>query len=321
LSSSLERTPGAAPARVTVVGAGAIGAFYAAVLARAGCTISVVARSDYDAVRQRGYRIRSGTLGDLSFVPAEVARTASDVAGEAEYVLCALKDVRGVDRASLLRPAVAARTAIVLVQNGIDVEAEIAAAFPANELISGVAYAAVSREAPGEIVHHSSFTRLVLGNYPGGVSPAVERFAALIKAGGTSVQATPSIVGARWQKCAWNSVFNPISAIGGGLGTRDILASDATTRFVREAVAEVCAIARAAGHPLADDMPEQQISGTLRLPNYVSSMGQDALAGRPMETEALLGNAVRIARKLDVAAPRLETLYALLRMIERRQTR
>jgi 2-dehydropantoate 2-reductase len=306
---------------VFVVGAGAIGAFYAAVLARAGCEISVVARSDYDAVRQHGYRIRSAALGDLSFVPAQVVRAASELRGEADYALCALKDVRGVDRVALLGPALASKTAIVLVQNGIDVEREIAEAFPANELISGVAYAAVSREAPGEVVHHSTFTRLVLGNYPDGVSPAVERLAALVKAGGTSVQATPSIVGARWQKCTWNSVFNPISAIGGGLGTGDILASDETTRFVREAIAEVCAIARAAGHPLADDTPEQQISGTLRLPNYVSSMGQDALAGRAMETEALLGNAVRIARTLGVPVPRLETLYALLEMLERKRAR
>ena len=124
--------------------------------------------------------------------------------------------------------------------------------------------------------------------------------------------APSSVARARWQKCAWNTVFNPISALGGGLGTRDILASEATTQFVKETIAEVCAIARASGHPLADDTVEKQIQGTLRMPNYVSSMGQDLLAGRPMETEALLGNAVRIARRLSVPAPRLEALYALL---------
>jgi 2-dehydropantoate 2-reductase len=49
---------------------------------------------------------------------------------------------------------------------------------------------------------------------------------------------------------------------------------------------------------------------------YVSSMGQDWRAGRPMETEALLGNAVRAARRLGVPAPRLEALYAELLMLE-----
>ena len=303
---------------VLVVGAGAIGAFYGSVLARAGCSVSVVARSDYDAVLSDGYRIRSEMLGDLSFRPAQVLRTADAYRGEADYVLCALKHVRGVDRAALIRPALAPRTAIVLEQNGIDVEREIVQALPANELISAVAYAAVSREAPGHVDHHSRYTRLVLGNYPTGISPAIERLAALVKAGGTSVQPTDDIVGARWQKSAWNTVINPMSALGGGLGAHDVLANAAATQFAREAIAEVCAIARADGHPLADDTAEKHIAGTLRMANHVPSMGQDRLAGRPMETEALLGNAVRIARTLAVPAPRLEALYALLSLVEQK---
>ncbi|HKI64468.1 MAG TPA: 2-dehydropantoate 2-reductase [Burkholderiales bacterium] len=302
-------------ARVLVLGAGAIGAFYGGVLARAGCEVSVVARADYDAVAAGGYRIES-TLGDLSFRPAQLLRSAGDYRGEADYVLVALKLTRGIDRATLIAPALAAGSAIVLVQNGIGIEDEVARAFPQHELLSGVAYAAVSREAPGRVRHHSKFTRLVLGRYPGGASENATRFAGLLKAGGSSCVVTEVIVGARWEKSAWNAVFNPLSAIGGGLGTRDILSGDEQTAFVRAAIAEVCAVAAADGHPLAPDLPERQIDGTRRMPNYVSSMGQDRLAGRPMETEALVGNAVRIARRLGVAVPRLESLYALLRMSE-----
>ncbi len=126
------------------------------------------------------------------------------------------------------------------------------------------------------------------------------------------------IVGARWQKCAWNTVFNPISALGGGIGARDILGDDDARRFVREAIGEFAAIAAAAGHPIPEDTAAKLIAGTLRMPNYISSMGQDHLAGRPMETEALLGNVVRIANRLAIAAPRLDTLYALLKMSEQR---
>jgi len=302
-------------ARVLVVGAGAIGAFYGGILARAGCEVAVAARSDYDAVAADGYRIDS-TLGDLSFRPAQTLRSAAEYRGAADYVLVALKLVRGVDRVALIRPALAATSAILLVQNGIGIEEEVAEAFPRHELLSGVAYAAVSREAPGRVRHHSQYTRLVLGRYPRGSSASAERFAALLKQGGSSCTVTEDIVGARWQKCAWNTVFNPISALGGGLGTRDILSGEEQTAFVRAAIAEVCALAAADGHALAPDTADKQIQGTLRLPNYVSSMGQDWLAGRPMETEALVGNAVRIARRLGVAAPRLEALYALLRMAE-----
>ncbi len=302
-------------ARVLVLGAGAIGAFYGGVLARAGGEVSVVARADYDAVAADGYRIES-TLGELSFRPAQLLRSAGEYRGEADYVLVALKLARGVDRAALLGPALAPGSAIVLVQNGIGIEDEVARAFPRHELLSGVAYAAVSREAPGRVRHHSKFTRLVLGCYPGGASDKAARFAELLKKGGSSCVVTEDIVGARWEKCAWNAVFNPISAIGGGLGTRDILSGEEQTAFVRAAIAEVCAVAAADGHPLAPGTPDTQVEGTRRMPNFVSSMGQDRLAGRPMETEALLGNAVRIARRLGVAAPRLEALYALLRMSE-----
>jgi 2-dehydropantoate 2-reductase len=306
---------------VLVVGAGAIGAFYGGLLARAGCEVSVVARSDYEAVAARGYRIDSllgGSPGDLSFRPAQVLRAGGEYQGEADYVLVAMKLVPGADRVAAIRPALAAKTSIVLVQNGIGIEDEIAQAFPRHELISGVAYAGVSRAGPAHIRHESQYARLFIGRYPRGASAACERLAAAIRAAGANCTVTEDIVGARWQKCAWNAVFNPLSALGRGLGTRDILSGEEQIALVRAAIAEVCAIAAADGHPLAPDTVDRQVEGTLRMPNYVSSMGQDFLAGRAMETEALVGNAVRIARRLAVAAPRLEALYAMLRMVESR---
>lgn len=305
------------PGKVLVIGAGAIGAFYGGVLARAGCEVSVVARSGFDRVAAGGYRIESH-LGDLSWRPAQVVRSAADYRGPADLLLVCLKLTAATDPVALIRPAVGPGTTIVFVANGIDVDAPVAAAFPDNELVAGVAYAAVSREPSGVIRHHSQYTRLVLGRYPGGPSATAEQVAALIKRGGSSSAATEDIVGMRWQKSAWNTVLNPISALGGGLGSQDILGSEATTRFVRDAMGEFTAIAAAAGHPLPEDTVDKLIAGTRKLPNYVSSMGQDQLAGRPMETEALLGNVVRIAQGLGVPAPRLETLYALLKMAERR---
>lgn len=303
--------------KVLVIGAGAIGAFYGGVLAKAGCEVSTVVRSDYDAVAANGYTIESH-LGELSWKPAQLVRSAADYRGPADYVLVCLKLTAVTDPVALIRPALGPKTVIAFVANGIDVDAPVAAAFPDHELVSGVAYAAVSRAAPGVIKHHSQFTRLVLGRYPGGPSAAAEHLVGLIKKGGSSGAATPDVVDTRWQKSAWNTVLNPISALGGGLGAHDILGSEHTTQFVRDAMGEYCAIAAAAGHPQPEDTIDKLVAATLKMPNYVSSMGQDQLAGRPMETEALLGNVVRIARRLSVAAPRLETLYALLKMAEQR---
>jgi 2-dehydropantoate 2-reductase len=306
--------------KILVIGAGAIGAFYGGVLAKAGCEVSAVARSDFDAVAANGYRIESH-LGGLSWRPAQLVRSGADYIGPADFLLVCLKLTAFTDPVALIRPALGPKTAIVFVANGVDVDAPVAAAFPEHELVSGVAYAAVSREASGIVKHHSQFTRLVLGRYPGGPSGAAERLVELVKKGGSHGLVTQSIVGERWQKSAWNTVLNPVSALGGGLGAQDMLGSEHTTQFVREAIGEFSTIASAAGHPLAPDTIDKLIAGTLKMPNYVSSMGQDHLAGRPMETEALLGNVVRIARRLAVPAPRLETLYALLKMAEQRAAR
>ena len=134
--------------KVLVIGAGAIGAFYGGVLAKAGCEVSAVVRSDYDAVAANGYRIESH-LGDLSWTPAQLLRSAAEYHGPADYLLVCLKLTAATDPVALIRPALGAKTVIVFVANGIDVDAPLAAAFPDHELVSGVAYAAVSLESPG----------------------------------------------------------------------------------------------------------------------------------------------------------------------------
>jgi len=304
-----------APCRVLVLGAGALGAFYGAVLARAGCTVSVVARSGIDDIRRDGYRIDS-PLGDLSFKPQRVLAAGEALDAPLDYVLLALKLVPGTDRIALLKPFRQARPAIVLIQNGIAIEDEVTQAYPDQALISCVAYAAASRASPRHILHNSKFTRLILGPWPQGTSrAAADRLADLLKAGGASAVVTDDITGERWKKCAWNSVYNPISALG-GLGTKAILSGEAQTAFVRGAIEEVCAVAAADGHPLAPDTVDKQLAGTRALPDIVSSMGQDWRAGRPLEIEPILGNVVRIGRRLGVPVPRLDALYALALMAQ-----
>jgi len=300
---------------VLVLGAGALGAFYGAVLARAGCTVSVVARSGIEDIRQNGYRIDS-PLGDLSFKPQRVLGAGEAIDTPLDYVLLALKLVPGTDRIELLKPYRNGRPAIVLIQNGIAIEDEVAGGYPDQALISCVAYASASRKSPTHILHNSKFTRLVLGPWPQGSSrAAAERLAALVQAGGANAVVSEDIIGERWKKCTWNTVYNPISALG-GLGTKAILSGEEQTAFVRGAIREVCAVAAADGHPLPPDTDEQQIAGTRSLPDIVSSMGQDWLAGRPLEIEPILGNVVRIARRLGVPVPRLESLYALALMAQ-----
>lgn len=304
------------PSRVLIVGAGAIGAFYGAALQRQGADVSIVCRSDYEAVRSAGYRIKSDPLGDLLFRPAQTLQSAADYqGGPPDYLVVTVKVVDGVDRVELIRDAVGPSTTIVLIENGIDIEAEIAQSFPQNEIISAIAYIQVSRTGPG-VVRHYAFGELTLGSYPSGVSARCGAFSAMIEAGGVTARATEDVGTARWKKALWNAVLNPISALGGVFDTAQMFAAPAGEAMIRRAMRELCDIAAASGHPLPPELIDQFIDKTRNGPAYKTSMALDYENRRPMEVEAILGNAVRAGQRLQLSIPVLETLYGLLRMAE-----
>jgi len=302
--------------RVLVVGAGAIGSFYGAVLASQGAEVSVVCRSEFDVVRDHGFAIESDKLGNQVFRPTQVLRSAEDYqGGSPDYLIVSVKVVEGVDRAALIRSAVGPDTAIVLIENGVEIEAEIAEAFPENELISALAFIQVSRVGPGRVRHHA-FGDLSFGNYPSGISDRCRQLANQLKDGGIKSMLSENVVTARWEKCAWNAVFNPISVLGGVLDTDAILSPPEGEALVRQAMREVGDIAAATGHPLRDGLFDQYVDGTRKAPPYKTSMALDYENGRPMEIEVILGNTVRAGRREKVAIPALEALYALMKMVE-----
>src|SRR5512138_2187863 len=305
----------ATPPSILIIGAGAVGAFFGSALARQGARVCVVCRSDHAAVEAHGYDIRSPLLGNHRFVPHQVLRSASEAREAYDYVVLATKVLETTDRVALLRSAVSTDSSIVLLQNGVAIEPEVAAAFPGNELISAIAFIAVTRTAPGE-VHHQSEGSLVIGRYPQGESPRAEQLASMFKANAILCKVTPDIYTARWQKALWNAAFNPISIMGGVLDTSAILRAPEGQDFIRATMHEISATAAAAGHPLDGALIDKLIQGTLAMPPYKTSMAIDFEHGRPMEIEAILGNVVRTARQFGVPVARLETIYAVAKMIE-----
>ena len=299
--------------KVLVIGAGAIGAFYGSLLAKAGAEVSVVCRSDYTQVKQHGFTIDSQSLGRWSFAPAQVLKDAADFEGAADYILLCTKVVPALDRVALIRPAVAENTTIVFIQNGVEIEQEMLDAFPDNEVISGLAFICSNRVSPGEILH-LAYGRLVLGNLPNGVSSKTEQLCELFNQSGIKCNASKDIVTGRWQKCVWNAPFNPLSVLSGGLLTLDILQTQES--FVRSIMQEVCDIAAACGHPLPENTVNINIENTYAMPPYKTSMLLDYENGQPMETEVILGNALRAGQRLGIAVPHIESVYALMKLRE-----
>jgi len=299
--------------KVLVIGAGAIGGFYGSLLAKAGAEVAVVCRSDYEHVRQRGFAINSEVLGIWHFKPSQVLKNACDYKGIADYVLLCTKVIPSLDRAALLHPAVSERTTIVFIQNGVEIEQELQDAFPDNEVISALAFICCNRTNPGEI-NHLAYGRLALGNLPGGISGNAATLCELFNRAGMECNASANIMTDRWKKCVWNAPFNPLSVLSGGLLTLDIL--QAQEPLVRSIMQEICDIAAACGHSLPADIIDYNIDSTYAMPPYKTSMLSDFQNGQPLETDAILGNAVRAANRTGVPCPHLETVYALMRLRE-----
>ncbi len=299
--------------KILIVGAGAIGGFYGALLAKAGAEVSVVSRSDYDIVARQGLSIASCDLGAWQFRPKQIVRRCAEYQGEADYLILCTKVTENIDRAGLIEDAVTKNTAIVFIQNGVDIETELQAAFPDNELVSGLAFVCCNRLAPADI-HHLAYGKITLGNLPKGISEKTLRLQGLFSRAGVECTVSDDVVTSRWQKCVWNAPFNPLSVLSGGLPTMTILQNQEA--LVRRIMQEVCDIAAGCGRPLPDDVIEMNIRHTYAMPAYKTSMLLDFEHHRPMETEAILGNVVRAAQRVNVPCPTLRAIYGLMKLRE-----
>ncbi|MBF0097322.1 MAG: 2-dehydropantoate 2-reductase [Magnetococcales bacterium] len=302
------------PAQVLVVGSGAVGSYYGAQLAKAGAVVSTVHRSDHALIRAQGVVI-DGLQGQTVFRPARVLQQVEALDPAPDYILVALKVLAEIDTAQIIAPALGPKSVIVLLQNGIECEEAIARVHPNHEIISGLAFVCLSRTAPGRI-SHTCYGHLAIGPYPRGTSAAAERLAALFEAAGTDCTVSQHIGLERWKKLVWNAAFNPLSVLGRA-NTQEILDNPAAAHLAEQVMREVCQIAAAVGYPLPDGIVERNLAATRKMKPYKTSMLLDYLAGRSMEVEAILGNAIRAAERSGLVAPHLRTLYGALSLLAR----
>ncbi len=301
--------------KILLFGTGAVGSLYGGKLAQAGASVSAVCRSDYDVVKEKGIFIKS-IYGDFHFRPEMVVKKASEYTHTPDFIIVTTKVLPGIDLPSLIKDAVKPLTSIVLLQNGIDVEKDIKAAFPGNEIISALAFVCVSRKSYGD-VDHQDYGRLVLGTYPSGVSEKASILAEIFKESGVPVETAEDVIAARWKKLLWNAPFNPLSVIGGYVNTKEILSNRLTEELAEKIMREVYELSLADGHSVQEELIRKNLEDTYKMVPYKTSMLLDYESGRPMEVEAILGNAVRIAERLKVNVPNLKAIYAILDLLDK----
>jgi 2-dehydropantoate 2-reductase len=295
------------------MGAGALGGYYGALLARAGHDVTLVARGPHlAALRAGGLRLRSAAHGDVTV--AVPATDRPEEVGEVDLVLVGVKAYDLDAAAQQLRPLVGPATAVLPVQNGVDATERLARAVGATAVLSGAAVVAVVREAPG-IVRHDGGGRLVLGEPGGGTSPRTACLLEALRGAGIAAEVPPDVRVALWEKFAAVCANGGVTALT-RLPAGPVLACPETRALFRATVAEVVAVGRAAGVPLPDpdDYADGVVATLERYPPWTkSSMLVDLEAGRRLELEAITGAAVRRGAAAGVPTPANGAIYAALK--------
>lgn len=301
--------------RFAFLGAGAVGGYYAALLSRSGCEVSVVARGAHlEAIRKDGLRILSSAVGDFTArIGAE-----SDPAriGVVDTVVVAVKTYDNPTALPLLVPLVGPATTVLTVQNGVDSAEQVAAVVGEGRTVGGSTYIATAIDAPGVIKQTGTHRRVVFGEVfqpTAVVTDRVRAIEALMKAADIHAEAVPDGRPAIWEKFTF---LAPFAAFTGAsrLPLGPVWNDADGRRALLQAAAEVEAVARASGINLPADLAgrREQYYGTIP-PSTRASLLIDLSQGRRIEVESLLGTVVRRGRAVGVSTPMMEALYAVLK--------
>ncbi|MEM8543498.1 MAG: putative 2-dehydropantoate 2-reductase [Cyanobacteria bacterium P01_H01_bin.119] len=324
-------TPGsstAAPRSYAILGTGALGGYYGACLQRGGLTVHFLLRSDYHHVRDRGLTVKS-VAGDFS-LPQVHAYSRVEEMPPVDVVVIALKTTQNHCLQTLLPPLLKPDTIILLLQNGLDIEAEVAAIAPQHVLLSGLCFICSNKVGPGAI-HHLDYGSVLLGAYhrdnlPGGITAEMDAIAADFKAADIAIDLAEDLYLARWRKLVWNIPFNGLSVVLNAT-TTEMMESDAARSLAAALMAEVVQAANACGDRVASgenrhlppDLIENMLEHTAQMKPYRTSMKIDHDEGRPLEIKAIFDNPIKAAQQAGVAVPRIEMLAQQLRFLDQRR--
>jgi 2-dehydropantoate 2-reductase len=312
--------------KIAVLGAGAIGAYVGAALARGGADVHIVARGAHLAAMQRkGIRVLS-PRGDFTVTPPATDDPRN--IGPVDVVFLGLKANSYATAGPLLEPLMHEDTAVVAAQNGIPwwyfhgiegpfAERRIEAVDPGGAVsrvispsraIGCIVYAGTEIEAPG-VVRHLEGTRFTIGEPDGSDSERCRRFSEAMIAGGLKCPVeTTALRDELWVKLMGNVAFNPLSAL-----TRATLAGMCRYQPTRELVAammhETVAVARSVGAEPHVSV-EKRLAGGEKVGEHRTSTLQDLEAGKPLELAPIINAVVELADLTGVEAPTLRAVAA-----------
>lgn len=300
--------------RVLVMGAGAVGSYYGARLARAGHAVAFVARGAHlAALRERGVEIRAGDRAD-TIRPVSALDQPAALDGDLDLVLLTVKGYDAEAAIAALRPVVGAGTAVLTLLNGVDSPDQLRAAFGPERVLAGTTTINVALVEPGVIVERGVPIRTTIAQLSGEVTPRLTEVAEALAAVGAEVVVTTDAAEALWRKFVLLAPHGTITAAT-GLPIGQIRSTPEGAALYRQLVHEAVAVGRAAGVNLSPTIADEIMSFIMNAipPTAVSSLAIDFERRKRVELEQITGAVVHRGAALGVPTPGFDPLYAVLK--------
>lgn len=301
--------------RIGVIGAGALGLYYGALLRRAGHDVHFLMRRDFQVVSSKGLKVIS-PQGNFHLADIRAYRNSREI-GPVDLVLVGLKTYANEQLVELTRPLVAPGTTILTLQNGLGNEEVLATAFDSQQIVGGVAFLCCNRGEPGT-VHHLDQGSIRIAEFFGGLSLRVEQLAATFSQAGIPCEACADLTRIRWEKLVWNIPFNGLCALT-GLPTDRLLSCPETRQLITALMQEVIDAANRQGLSQPIEAPAfigRMLQVTAGMGAYRPSMMIDRQQAAPLELDAIYRIPLERAAEAGTPMTRVAMLHALLEATE-----
>jgi 2-dehydropantoate 2-reductase len=299
---------------VAVVGAGAVGCWYGAMLARAGVPVTMIGRPVHvEAMRAQGLRLTSAGSDEFVAVRADTELAA---AAGARLVLVCVKSTDTASAGAALAPHLSTGAFVLSLQNGVD-NAQRLQAELGVPVQPAVVYVATEMAGPGHVRHLGRGELVLPTATPQGLHLANAEVARLFIDAGVPVELSDNVPGALWLKLVLNCAYNALSAIT-DLPYGPLVTQPGIPETMRAAVLECLEVARASGIVLPGDVFEAVDRIARTMPGQFSSTAQDVRRGKPSEIDHLNGFIAREGERLGLATPVNRALHALVKVIDAR---
>lgn len=297
--------------KIAVLGAGGVGGYFGALLARAGHDVVLFARgANLAAIRANGIVIRD-EKGEFS-VPIGATDSPAGL-GQPELVIVAVKSYSLSAIAPVARALAVEGATILPLLNGVEAADDLEhAGVPRSQIVGGLTNVSAHKEAPGVILRALWKQRVVLGELDGSSSGRAERIAEALRDGGIDASTSNRIVVDLWRK--FNQLCSMAAACGMARSSVGVIRSTPLGhQLIERAVFEIAAVGRARGVAIPAEQEADVIAAIDALPGTMKpSFVLDLERGNQTELDVLSGAVSRFGRECGIPTPIHDTATAVL---------